>query len=44
MYTNCLEESIYGHKDAKMQILQIISKWITNPKSKKCDSFMWSNG
>ncbi len=30
---DCLEKSVYGHQDAKMQILQIISKWITNPKS-----------
>jgi len=28
-----LEKSVYGHRDAKIKILQIISKWIVNPKS-----------
>ena len=28
-----LDKSIYGHKDAKMHILQVIGKWIKNPKS-----------
>tara|TARA_Y100000590_G_scaffold467246_2_gene645537 strand:- start:2141 stop:3940 length:1800 start_codon:yes stop_codon:yes gene_type:complete len=28
-----LHNSIYGHEEAKLQILQIISKWIANPKS-----------
>ena len=32
VYDN-LTSSIYGHENAKMQILQIISKWISNPKS-----------
>ena len=33
VYEN-LDKSIYGHDNAKMQIVQIISKWISNPKSK----------
>ena len=28
-----LDNAIYGHKDAKMHILQVIGQWITNPKS-----------
>tara|TARA_B100001094_G_scaffold62326_2_gene58176 strand:+ start:5947 stop:7836 length:1890 start_codon:yes stop_codon:yes gene_type:complete len=28
-----LDKSIYGHKDAKMHILQVIGKWIKNPSS-----------
>ena len=28
-----LEESVWGHQTAKLQILQIISKWIRNPNS-----------
>ena len=28
-----LDEAIYGHKEAKMHILQVIGKWIQNPKS-----------
>ena len=30
---NQLEECVWGHKTAKLQILQIISKWIRNPNS-----------
>ena len=28
-----LDEAVYGHKEAKLHILQVISKWITNPDS-----------
>tara|TARA_Y100000817_G_scaffold264528_1_gene219981 strand:- start:1437 stop:3293 length:1857 start_codon:yes stop_codon:yes gene_type:complete len=28
---NILDKAIYGHKDAKMHILQVIGKWIRNP-------------
>ena len=28
-----MEKSVYGHQEAKTKILQIISKWIVNPKS-----------
>ena len=28
-----LDSAIYGHKEAKMHILQVIGQWITNPKS-----------
>ena len=28
-----LDKAIYGHKDAKMHILQVIGKWIKNPVS-----------
>ena len=28
-----LDNAIYGHKEAKMHILQVIGKWIKNPKS-----------
>ena len=28
-----LNKSVYGHKKAKCQILQIVAKWISNPKS-----------
>ena len=28
-----LDKAIYGHHDAKMHILQVIGKWIKNPKS-----------
>ncbi len=28
-----LDNAIYGHKDAKMHILQVIGKWIKNPQS-----------
>ena len=29
-----LNSSVYGHKKAKCQILQIVSQWISNPRSK----------
>lgn len=29
-----LNRSVYGHKKAKCQILQIVSQWISNPRSK----------
>jgi len=29
----CMETAIYGHDEAKLQILQFVSNWITNPKS-----------
>tara|TARA_Y100000590_G_scaffold438452_1_gene561276 strand:+ start:5337 stop:7202 length:1866 start_codon:yes stop_codon:yes gene_type:complete len=29
-----LDKSIYGHNEAKIQILQLITRWITNPVSK----------
>ena len=28
-----LDQSVYGHHEVKIKILQIISKWISNPKS-----------
>ena len=28
-----LDKAIYGHKEAKMHILQVIGQWITNPTS-----------
>ena len=28
-----LDKAIYGHRDAKSHILQVVSKWIKNPKS-----------
>ena len=31
---NVLDDSIYGHDEAKFQIVQLITQWITNPKSK----------
>ena len=31
---NVLDTSIYGHDEAKFQIVQLITQWITNPKSK----------
>ena len=31
---NILDKSIYGHNDAKFQIIQLVTQWITNPKSK----------
>jgi hypothetical protein len=27
----CMEKAIYGHEDAKLQILQFVSSWIANP-------------
>lgn len=30
---NTLDKAIYGHKEAKMHILQVIGKWIKNPTS-----------
>ena len=30
---NTLDKAIYGHKEAKIHILQVIGKWIKNPKS-----------
>ena len=32
VYKN-MEEAIYGHQDAKLQILQFVSSWIANPKA-----------
>ncbi len=29
----CMDESIFGHDDAKLQIMQFISSWIANPKA-----------
>ena len=28
-----LDKAIFGHKEAKLHILQVIGQWITNPKS-----------
>ena len=28
-----MDKAIYGHRDAKSHILQVVSKWIKNPKS-----------
>jgi hypothetical protein len=30
---NCMESAIYGHNDAKLQIMQFVSSWIANPKA-----------
>lgn len=30
---SCLETAIYGHEEAKLQIMQFVSSWIANPKS-----------
>ena len=27
----CMDDAIYGHEDAKLQILQFVSSWISNP-------------
>jgi len=32
VYT-CMEQAIYGHQEAKLQIMQFVSSWIANPKS-----------
>ena len=29
----CMESAIYGHDDAKLQIMQFVSSWIANPQS-----------
>jgi hypothetical protein len=29
----CMEDAIYGHEEAKLQILQFVSSWIANPKA-----------
>ncbi len=29
----CLDGAIYGHDDAKLQIMQFVSSWIANPKA-----------
>lgn len=29
----CLDSAIYGHDDAKLQIMQFVSSWIANPKA-----------
>lgn len=29
----CMETAIYGHDEAKLQILQFVSSWIANPKA-----------
>ncbi len=29
----CMEEAIYGHDEAKLQIMQFVSSWIANPKA-----------
>ena len=29
-----LESQVYGHKEAKSHVIQLITRWITNPKSK----------
>ena len=29
----CMDQSIYGHDDAKLQIMQFISSWIANPSA-----------
>ena len=31
---NILNDNVYGHNDAKDQIIRIIAQWISNPKSK----------
>lgn len=30
---NTLDEAVYGMNDAKMQIMQLVGQWITNPKA-----------
>ena len=30
---NCMETAIYGHSEAKLQIMQFVSSWIANPKA-----------
>ena len=30
---SCMDSAIYGHDDAKLQIMQFVSAWIANPKS-----------
>ena len=30
---SCMDSAIYGHEDAKLQIMQFVSSWIANPKS-----------
>jgi len=30
---NCMESAIYGHDEAKLQIMQFVSSWIANPKA-----------
>lgn len=30
---SCMESAIYGHEEAKLQIMQFVSSWIANPKS-----------
>ena len=32
-YTKTLDKAIFGHKEAKLHILQVIGQWVTNPKS-----------
>ena len=29
----CMDDSIYGHDEAKLQIMQFVSSWIANPKA-----------
>ncbi len=29
----CMEEAIFGHEEAKLQIMQFVSSWIANPKA-----------
>lgn len=29
----CMDKAIYGHEDAKLQIMQFVSSWIANPKA-----------
>lgn len=29
----CLDSAIYGHEDAKLQIMQFVSSWIANPRA-----------
>jgi hypothetical protein len=29
----CMNDAIYGHEDAKLQIMQFVSSWIANPKA-----------
>ena len=30
---SCMETAIYGHEEAKLQIMQFVSSWIANPKA-----------
>jgi len=30
---SCMDTAIYGHDDAKLQIMQFVSAWVANPKS-----------